>query len=184
MVEVERSCNVCNEEASLFCRMCKQHCCWEHLCSHLAIAHEDNTYTQRLGDAYEDSAIRDGNTEQESPTSFNSTFNGENILPLTKQTIQSYSETELHRAYDYHRAQTRRIRAELERRALFDSGVVPTIHLSGSYYEKELRRNSIRARSRSLGKGASASFDLLLNQLRKGYVSLEYIKCKLEHFSK
>ena len=180
MIEVERSCNVCNEEASLFCRMCKQHCCWEHLCSHLAVAHEDNSYTQRLGDDLDYKNEKSRNLHGDEETELLSSSEVSNILPSDNRTIQSYSQAELQERYDYYRSQTRRIRAELERRALFDSGAIPNEHLSSAYYKEKLQR--VQQRRKVLPKSASSAVSLLSDRLRSGQVSVEYIQHELKRY--
>lgn len=179
----ERTCNSCAEEANLFCRICNTATCWDHMCSHLQVAHSDNSYTQRLGDEIYDDR-RSGAFSRDDENEIRSVSPRTNILPADKQSICSYTQEELQTAYDYHRAETRRIRAELERRALFASGVVPTEHLSSSYYEKELRRKPVQQRRRVLPLGVSRSVEILAGQIRLGNISVEYVKHKLQHYSK
>jgi hypothetical protein len=179
-MEIDRVCNVCNEEASLFCRMCKQHCCWEHLCSHLAVAHEDNSYTQRLGDDFNENERSDEKRSLGIPRDNLETAQGTNLLPHDNRTIQSYSQAELQERYDYHRSQTRRIKAELERRALFDSGAIPNEHLSSAYYKEKLQR--VQQRRKILPKSASSAVSLLSDRLRSGQVSVEYIQRELKRY--
>jgi hypothetical protein len=178
-----RICTICAiDEASLYCRLCSKYYCWEHPCTHLSAAHEDNSYTQRLGDNYNEDL---GSGESSRTTTIQEPAYSIGAVPIQSDrvSIQSYSDGELHAAYDYHRTQTRRIRAELERRALFATGVVPTEHLSSLYYGQKLASKRT-VRSRKLPKSHAASISLLCASLRRGNISVEYIKCKLEQYSK
>jgi hypothetical protein len=170
---LERTCTQCGEDANLYCRLCKLNYCWEHPCHHLSAAHEDDSYTQRLGDEIHASlAIRDiENNQTPEPT----------IRPDTR-TIQSYSLQELQTLYDKHRAEARRIRAELERRTLFASGVVPNAYAFDSYNRKKLQAKS--PKPRRLPRSDAAAVSLLSDKLRNGEVTVEYILDKLKRFSK
>lgn len=182
-MEIERTCCKCEEEANCFCRMCKSHYCPDHYCFHLQVAHEDNSYTERLKDE-ENRRVRASNeaqqTQAETPDA--------NVLLTNVQNLGTYSTEELSQLLDDYRAQARKIRNELERRELFASGVIPRKYFDADDYSARLQRVHERKRRSSVVSGKLSqsnykSVQVLLDSIRRGIVSVEEIekKLKLKH---
>jgi len=185
---VDRYCSICQEEANLHCRMCCKHYCFDHMCHHLQVAHEDNSYTIRLQnerDLDEDKSIQTINSNEHVSFPF-----GHNSLPASNiqadaKSPSTYTEAELQEQLEYHRSQARRIRNELERRALFASGVVPHDHLGcktdwDSYSKRKYNNVSTRSNRSRLPKSISSAIQILSNNLRYGAISVEQIKAQIE----
>ena len=170
----------------MFCRMCNTHQCTEHLCLHLNVAWEQNSWTKRHerelheyqtseSDISSEASSWDEETDTNSPPESTTAP----PLPSTPKPLCAYSEAQLREQYHFYTTQARRIRIELERRTLPASGAV-----GASTKQRTLlpRRDSATpvAGKRSLGKGATASYELLLSRLRTGSITLDYIQSKLE----
>src|SRR5271154_585916 len=110
-MDIDRICSVCPEEAPMFCKMCSLHYCPDHLCLHLNVAWESNTWTRRNNSDSEGC----GRAEQSNEPDRNYE---EPTIPTAPRTILSYTEAELQAQYNFYLSQARRIRVELERRCL------------------------------------------------------------------
>src|SRR5271154_6244896 len=110
-MEIERICSVCPEEAPMFCRMCNLHYCPDHLCLHLNVAWETNTWTRRNNS--DSGGVR---TPVLSGHEFDDA--GRDYIQDAPKSILSYTEAELQAQYNFYLSQARRIRVELERRCL------------------------------------------------------------------
>ena len=184
-MQVERTCITCGDDAALFCRLCATNQCYNHMCLHLSVAHSNNTWTKRHERDYEDQR-----SEQSiSSTGYDESEDGEHVvppestrappIPSTPKPLCAYSEAQLREQYHFYTTQARRIRVELERRTLHASGTMDgratrSPILPRPEHSKRSRRNS------QLGKGATASYELLLSRLRAGNITLDYIQSKLE----
>jgi hypothetical protein len=186
-MEIDRFC-ACGEEANCYCKLCTQWYCWEHHCHHLQVAHESNSYSIRLDrEIDENQTIRECVIQTERSSSNGNVFNRsgsaeKSLLLSTLQPLGSYSEQELQELHDYYRTQARRVRNELERRALFDSGVTPTDF--GSYFLKQQRvrqnisRNGRNSNNRTFkqSKSLQTAQQTLLDSVRSGILSLAQIE--------
>lgn len=169
-MEIDRYCCVCNEDASYFCRMCATHQCAQHLCLHLNVAWETNTWTRR--NSNDDTGVRevcecdgicdDGDFSRD-------------ILPSTPKPLPAYTETELQSQYKFYLTQARRIRTELERRAV--SLESPEESASRELLSQRSRKHSPRAyvRERVLQRSISKHVEVLLSNLRSGNIKVEQI---------
>src|SRR5271155_705656 len=110
-MDIDRICSVCPEEAPMFCKMCSLHYCPDHLCLHLNVAWETNTWTRRNNS---DSDSSRGLAESGLQTE----YEVRDVLQAAPKSILSYTETELQAQYNFYLSQARRIRVELERRCL------------------------------------------------------------------
>jgi hypothetical protein len=180
----ERTCITCNEEALMFCRMCSTHQCTEHLCLHLNVAWEQNSWTKRHEREYENQRSKSNNAGE--------TIYGDEVeladvadepetarvLSSTPKPLCAYSEAQLRGQYNFYTSQARRIRIELERRTIPTEGVLEC----GRKQSKTLQRRDVSQfrRKSPLGKSATSSYELLLSKLRSGSISLEYIQSKLD----
>jgi hypothetical protein len=183
-MQVERTCITCNEEALMFCRMCNTHQCTEHLCLHLNVAWEGNSWTKRHERDYEDQRSSTQNTsediygdEVECDTTANSL--PEHQVQPTAKPLCAYSEAQLREQYHFYTSQAKRIRIELERRSLPAEGLLPSGRVK--YNAPQARKLPGRQRSVSLGRGATCSYELLLSKIRAGDLSVEDIITKLTH---
>jgi len=176
-MDIDRFCNVCKEDASYFCRMCSLHFCSEHLCLHLNVAWEANSWTHRNTEDYdEDQGVReDGNGRFEQCVD-------EPIprtdLQNTPKPLPAYTEAELQSQYKFYLSQARRIRTELERRAI--SLQSPEEAEVFQHLQRNKNRVLHSKRKRSLPISASRAVSVLLDSLRHGNISLEYIKAQMQ----
>src|ERR1700690_1791150 len=123
-MQVERTCITCNEEELMFCRMCNTHQCTEHLCLHLNVAWEGNSWTKRHERDYEnkrsESHYSSENYDEyeddvgEQPAESSAAPE----IPSAPKPLCAYSEAQLREQYTFYTSQARRIRIELERRSV------------------------------------------------------------------
>jgi hypothetical protein len=179
-MELDRTCKLCPESANCYCRMCAAHYCPDHYCHHLQVAHEDNSYTKRLQvDINEEGKFYVSERLQSpiQPVQYESNLFKKSQIRIDANNPQSYSQAELQEAYDFHRNQSRRIRAELERRALFASGVVATDWTSECFLSKKQRKNK-NLQSKPSNK-QSRAIQFLCDRLRSNHISLGQIKAQI-----
>ena len=177
-MDIDRFCNVCKEDASYFCRMCSLHFCSEHLCLHLNVAWEANSWTHRNTENYdEDNGVReDGNDrfEQCLDESISRTDIQNNAKPLP-----AYTEAELQSQYKFYLSQARRIRTELERRAISLESPEEREQRESNALKIRSNKPFIQKKSRTVSKSISSHIGVLLHSLRHGNISLEYIKAQI-----
>src|SRR5271163_2377981 len=162
-MDIDRVCSVCPEEAPMFCRMCNLHYCPDHLCLHLNVAWENNTWTSRNNNDSEGSGTRSEVCHVQSDNSSRDT------IPHAPKSILSYTEAELQSQYNFYLSQARRIRVELERRCLPLAGTPQstqkrTIPRSCAQYNKPKHRPAVP-------KSATHAVELLLSRMRAGTLS-------------
>jgi hypothetical protein len=176
-MDVERECSVCREEAPMFCRMCSLHYCPDHLCLHLNVAWETNTWTRRndagnirnerisAGKTYGDEPRREVQDALSHP------------IPNTPKSLPAYTEAELQAQYNFYLSQARRIRVELERRCLSAEGASQSKQKLPYAWEQE-QRNKPKYR-KTLPKSATYAVGLLLNQMRAGTLRPDQIATRI-----
>ncbi len=171
-MEIDRECCVCKEDASYFCRLCATHQCAEHLCLHLNVAWETNTWAHRNKENYdEDSGVREdghGRFEQclDEPVP-------RTDLQNTPKPLPAYTEAELQTQYKFYITQARRIRIELERRAV--SLESPEENASRQLLSQRSWKLSARAhiRPRVFPRSLSKHVEVLLSAIREHRISIE-----------
>lgn len=187
-MEVERNCSVCQEEAPMFCRLCSTSYCPDHLCLHLNVAWETNTWTKRNSNDSEgtrESDIPKSNSRNDASldiNSINSTYlETKTDLPNPPKSILTYTEAQLQEQYNFYLSQARRIRTELERRAISLSGT----SASGRDFHASFERHEpIRKKSNhKLPKSATYAYELLLGKLRSGHISVEQVAIGIAQMS-
>lgn len=173
-MEVDRECSVCQEEAPMFCRMCNLHYCPDHLCLHLNVAWETNTWTKRNSNDSERIRNTDDTHIQEYVDVQSEQRNEEgcDLLQNPPKSILSYTETQLQEQYNFYLSQARRIRTELERRAVSLAGAPSGEEFKNSWQIPHIPKPKSK---RGLGKSATSNFELLLDKLRAGHISYEQI---------
>jgi hypothetical protein len=170
-LDVDRKCSVCLEEAPMFCRMCNLHYCPDHLCLHLNVAWEENTWTRRNSSEQHDndsSRIRESlhGTTYDEDTGFE--------VQATPKPLPAYTEAQLQAQYNFYLSQARRIRIELERRCLPLSGAEEGAQKRPVSWER--LHSDKRKPRKTLPKSTTYAVELLLNRLRSGALSLEDIR--------
>lgn len=183
-----RPCSVCGDEGMYFCRMCSVAYCCEHLCLHLSVAWEENSWTKRNSQEEECSdereEISNGNVadygnvlperypNQPVTSRHSSLFSNEKALP-------SYSETQLKSALEFYRGQARRINRELERRALPLAGSFP-IEQGQLLARKPVKhRVTKRCGVTKIPKPIQNAFEVFANLMRTGRITPDELKAIL-----
>lgn len=187
-METDRECVVCKEDASYFCRMCSLHFCSEHLCLHLNVAWETNTWTHRNTENYDEDIQeekqdvdnrRNGILGSDSGLR-NILPDGDYVLQNTPKPLPAYSESELQAQYKFYLSQARRIRTELERRAISlespEEREQRQLLSRRTPYDKPRRIRDARVLPKSLSK----HIEVLLSGIGNGSISLEYIKAQMQ----
>ncbi len=171
-MEVERICSVCAEEAPMFCRLCNLHYCPDHLCLHLNVAWETNTWTKRNNNDSQGSRIPEKYAEAES-SDCEFEHRERDAIPNTPKSLLSYTEAQLQAQYNFYLSQARRIRTELERRAVFIASVETSERRSnGSFAGIQHTHNKPR---RNLPRSATYAYEFLLDKLRQGHISADQV---------
>lgn len=172
---METKCLVCADEGLYFCRICSLYYCCEHLCSHLSVAWESNTWSTR--ENFNANNTRSGSIREQEADQHTRT-----TIQNNAKSLPACSEAELQESLDYYRFQIRRIRAELERRSL----LVPGLYVGGSGYTANFNTTHRRKpRNRRLdNKGYNATVQLLCNLVRKGSFTVEQVEILLKERSK
>ena len=156
----------------MFCKMCNLHYCPDHLCLHLNVAWESNTWTKRNSD--DNQGIGQGissNTLREQ-------YDEPNIdrgieIQIAPRSILSYTETELQAQYNFYLSQARRIRVELERRCLPLAGAPEGKQKRPvSWERRECNKHKPR---KTVPKSAAHAVELLLNQMRLGGIRVDQV---------
>lgn len=171
-MNIDRTCHVCNEDASYYCKMCLLHFCSEHLCLHLNVAWENNSWTKRNQEAGDKYDHRDVGSIQASCVE--NEFQKSNLLSDNAKSLPSYSEEELQQQLNFYMYQARRIKHELARRALFDPSA---LLLKPNSYGPRQKRLRVQGRTKSI----SNAVDILLSELRAGNLSAADISTKLHN---
>jgi len=160
----------------MFCRMCNLHYCPDHLCLHLNVAWETNTWTSRNNNDGERLRNSDDSAKREYVDVQSSQWDedSEPSIPNTPKSILTYTEPQLQAQYNFYLSQARRIRVELERRCLPLAGTPQsrperTIPRNCTQYNKPKRRSTVP-------KSATYAVELLLNRIRAGTLSAEAIQ--------
>src|SRR5271155_4893769 len=175
-MDIDRICSVCLEEAPMFCKMCSLHYCPDHLCLHLNVAWESNTWTRRNNSDSEGSRIlyNDGVDAQ-------SYEDSEPTIQAAPKSILSYTETELQAQYNFYLSQARRIRIELERRCLpLASPAEGKQKRPVSWERRECNKHKPR---KAVPKSATHAVELLLNQMRLGGIRAEQVIQGIRRYS-
>ena len=154
-----RPCIVCNDEGLYFCRVCSSSYCFEHLCLHLSVAQESNSWTNRNNS--------EEPHEPEAPAVGN------------EKALTSYTEEQLKSALNFYTSQSRAVRRELERRSL---------PISGAFTLEDERFNSPRNSYKrklnpgkpKLSKRAVEAQKVLIDALRANHISLEQMAVFLQ----
>lgn len=189
----EPSCSICPDDGLYFCRICATRYCCEHLCSHLAVAWESNSWTQRsareIKEQYESEAVDDIGVRvstEETPS------NGERLgnrpahapqpfeVQISESLLRTCSTHELRARYNYYLDAARAYRNELERREVFASGNPSDAFLG---FNERGRNSGVRAKSGLRGtvqvpsgrvpKSASRAVEILSRAIRTGCLSVE-----------
>jgi hypothetical protein len=168
----------------MFCRMCNTHQCTEHLCLHLNVAWEGNSWTKRHERDYENQRSPTQNTSSNiygDEVEYDTTANSlpEPQVQPTAKPLCAYSEAQLREQYEFYTSQARRIRIELERRSLPASSPMEGGR-KRQYVSPRMDVPKPKSRT-SLGKGAAYSRDVLLSKIRSGDLTLEQLITKLTH---
>ena len=172
----------CFELANYHCKLCSAVFCSEHLCSHLSVAWESNTWTSRntpqfqsQGDEYDNKTVR---TERDRK------FENEPAISSDAISLESYSIPELQEKYNLYLSLAREFRDELEKREVFGSSL-PTSYLPPFYAPRESRKLQnipiqSRTRPKVLSKKLLSRIELLANSIRDGTISFAEVEAKLK----
>jgi len=171
-MDIERECSVCKEDASYFCRMCNLHYCVEHLCLHLNVAWENNTWTRRHEN--ENCESRDVDAYG---AGLQTTTNSRDTIQDNAKSLPAYTEEELQTQINFYMSQARRIRAELARREVFAKN--PS-HLPQGFNFSRFKSDSNT--TKRYPKSKYNSVRLLSDQLRSGTINLAYVQNRLEYW--
>src|SRR5277367_236330 len=164
-MDIDRICSVCPEEAPMFCKMCSLHYCPDHLCLHLNVAWESNTWTRRNNSDSEGCGESNYRTEDD--------LDFEPPIQAAPKSILSYTETELQAQYNFYLSQARRIRVELERRCLPLEGAAQSKQKRPvSWERRECNKHKPR---KAVPKSATHAVELLLNQMRLGGIRADQV---------
>ena len=176
-------CSICQDDSGFyFCRLCSTRYCAEHLCLHLSVAWESNTWSSR--EQERESAgvlkygINTGNPDSQETSEQDSSANPTISQTPNSRTLPSFTEEQLQNMLDFYVLQARRIRAELERRAICISGVASEYDRlrQGSGYTRT--RKAVR--NRSVGdRKLSKVVELFARNVRAGKMTLEQIEILL-----
>src|SRR5271155_3620054 len=170
-MDIDRICSVCPEEAPMFCKMCSLHYCPDHLCLHLNVAWESNTWTRRNNSDSSTSRI---------PIKTDVLDEGV-AISLAPKSILSYTEAELQAQYNFYLSQARRIRVELERRCLpLASPAESKQKRPVSWERRECNKHKPR---KAVPKSATHAVELLLNQMRLGGIRAEQVIQGIRRYS-
>ncbi len=181
-MQVERTCITCNEEALMFCRMCNTHQCTEHLCLHLNVAWEGNSWTKRHERDYEiQTSGADNSDAEEYGDEGEATIPEPYQVQVAPKPLCAYSEAQLREQYNFYTSQARRIRIELERRSLPASSPVGCKSSQRSFLPRHNNAPQRKPRNTNLGKSATHSYELLLDRIRTGSLTPEQLITKLTH---
>lgn len=176
---VERECIVCKEDALYYCRMCLSHFCVEHLCMHLSVAQEENSYTNReIKDESKASRNASYAATISNPNSFSDDAVSDDL-----QSLESYSEEKLRELYYIYSNATRRIRFELESRALSTQSSEEKFIFQQVSKRNKVQKSMAR-RMPTPGISARRAVYILSNNLREGNISIEYIIARMNAFRK
>jgi len=175
-MDIDRECSVCKELASYFCRMCSAHYCAEHLCLHLSVAWESNTWTNRNKGEWDESTDVRENERSDSPTVYSQEKAVRDLLPHTPKLVGTYTETQLQASYQFYLSQARRVRTELERRAVLIEGALPRESKSVISFS---RGNGSRSRRKTFPASASKHIQVLQDNIRTGTISLEQVTARI-----
>jgi hypothetical protein len=171
---IDRFCSVCNEDANYFCRMCSRHYCAEHLCLHLNVAWENNSWTRRNDN--ENIEIRRGiyslqfsSEESDEVPCLEKNKDTKITIPTNAKSVATYSIPELEEQLRHYIVQARRIRAELERRSISIES------LADSESRRLYSQSKRKPPRRGYARGVSRSIEILCSALRTGTLSLDAI---------
>src|SRR5271163_1492177 len=173
-MDIDRICSVCPEEAPMFCRMCNLHYCPDHLCLHLNVAWETNTWTRRNNsDSEAAEPDSEGSGVFQQVHRERSYENSAATIQAATKSILSYTETELQAQYNFYLSQARRIRVELERRCLpLASPAESKQKRPVSWERRECNKHKPR---KAVPKSATHAVELLLNQMRLGGIRADQV---------
>lgn len=177
-MEIDRYCSVCNSEAPMFCRMCSTHYCPDHLCLHLNVAWETNTWTRRNSSEQGYKAELEDECSGGGEVAESSVLDERVEIPNTAKSLLSYSEAELQAQYHFYTSQARRIRIELERRSLPSTGAEAC--KQRQYVPPKRAQLASQHRRKVLPKSATYHVELLLSRLRLGQISAGQIAAGIE----
>lgn len=179
-MNIDRNCTVCNEDAQFFCKMCSTHYCTEHLCLHLNVAWENNSWTKRNEREMDENTRFRNRTDEEQIWSGDEDRSNERkpILPSNAKSVAAYTEAELQAQYNFYLSQARRIRNELERRALSFASGTETSNVQSVF--KHPNRVQKRSRQQTLRPTIRKQLTILHDQIRRGGISLQLVIDVLE----
>lgn len=195
-METDRYCNVCNDLASYFCRMCSTHYCAAHLCLHLSVAWESNSWTKRNEREIEDenktirtlsgSIERYGQCDEECESLQKIYVNNRMDISHNAKSVATYSQAQLQAQLQFYMSQARRIRAELERRAVSLESVE---EIERRQFNFRANRNitssqKLYSPKSTISRQFNKHTTVLSSSLRSGYISLEYIIAQINALAK
>jgi hypothetical protein len=170
----------------MFCRMCNLHYCVEHLCLHLNVAWEGNSWTKRHERDYENQRSSTQNTSEDiygDEVEYDTTANSlpEPQVQRTAKPLCAYSEAQLREQYNFYTSQARRIRIELERRSLPATDLLGHKPRSQPFLPRHDNAARRKPRNTRLGSSATSAYELLLSRIGTGSISVEQVITKLTH---
>lgn len=180
-METDRYCTVCNDLASYFCRLCSTHYCAAHLCLHLSVAWESNSWTKRNEKEIDNENTRSRESES---VQLENSENATAAISSNAKSVATYSQTQLQAQLQFYMSQARRIRAELERRAVFIESVPKQeIFQRSKCYKDGIQKQPIR-RVRRSSIHTTRAISILCDSLRSSNISLEYIIAQINALAK